>query len=96
MVIETAWNKNMFISKDMIWSSIVIFAYLALNLTLSACGHVVYVPIDFKDWWAVLYILIFLVIAGGSIVVPIHVNNWWSREITSRTVFYLWVCGQFF
>jgi hypothetical protein len=31
MVVETAWNKNMFIPKDMIWSSIVILAYLALN-----------------------------------------------------------------
>lgn len=86
MVVETAWNKNMFIPKDMIWSSIVIFCYLALNLTLSAFGHVVWVPIDFKDWWAALYICVFLGIAGVSVVLPIYVNNWWSKEITSRTV----------
>lgn len=69
----------------MIWSSIVIFCYLALNLTLSAFGHVVWVPIDFKDWWAALYICVFLGIAGVSVVLPIYVNNWWSKEITSRT-----------
>lgn len=88
MVIETLWNKNMFIKKDMIYSSVVISSYLTLNIILALCGKIVYAPIDFKSWWTALYIFIYLLIAAFSVVAPIWVNNWWSREITTSQVFF--------
>jgi hypothetical protein len=88
MVIETFWNKNMFIKKDMIYSSTVISSYFILNIILALCGKIVYVPIDFKSWWTSLYLFIYLLIATFSIVAPIWVNNWWSREITTSQVFF--------
>ena len=57
-----------------------------VNVVLGLNGVVVWVPIDFEDWWTGLWIGVFLLIVGVSAVFPVYLNNWVSKETAEREV----------